>query len=292
MKELTKHKYYELAKTSIGLALIAGSLGYLTVKYIEADEMKALVQSLYNEQTHLYAESYVERAKLDRELGKLQLGNESLKSEVSAINTVMQDLQKIVLTDKELLAKYSKVYFLNENYLPKELAYVESQFTFDKNKQYQFSAKAYPFLNRLLIDARTNGLDLLVASAYRSYKEQSGLKATYRVTYGTSAANKFSADQGYSEHQLGTTLDFTTTKVGGSFKGFDSTPEYKWLVTNAHKYGLILSYPKSNSYYVYEPWHWRFVGVTLATFLHDNNLNFYDVDQRKINDYLGKIFEQ
>lgn len=254
--------------------------------------MKTLAQSLYSEQTHLYIETYIERARLSRELSKLQAGNESLKGEVAVMSSVVEDLQKIVSTDKELLAKYSKVYFLNENYVPKELTYIDTKFTFEKTRQYQFSAKAYPFLNRLLVDASGANLNLLVASAFRSFKEQSGLKSSYRMTFGTTAANKFSADQGYSEHQLGTAVDFTTPAVGASFKNFDKTAEYTWLTNNAYKYGFILSYPPNNAYYVYEPWHWRFVGIKLAAFLHDNNLRFYDVDQRKINDYLGKIFEE
>jgi D-alanyl-D-alanine carboxypeptidase len=87
------------------------------------------------------------------------------------------------------------------------------------------------------------------------------LKSQYRVTYGAGTANSFSADQGYSEHQLGTTVDFTTPKVGGTLTGFDKTDSYKWLQNNAYKYGFILSYPSSNGYYIFEPWHWRFVGL-------------------------------
>ena len=291
MKEITKHKYYELGKTILGLVLIAGSLGYLTVKYIETNEMKTLVQSLYSKQTPLYAEIYVDRAKLSRELDRLRAGNESLKGEVTAMTSVVQDLKKIVETDKELLVKYSKIYFLNENYEPKELSYLEFEFTNDKTRQYQVHSKVYPFLNRMLIDAKAAGLNLLVSSAFRSFKEQSGLKAGYRMTYGTTVANKFSADQGYSEHQLGTTLDFTTPKVGGLSTSFESTDEYKWLTANAYKYGFILSYPPNNAYYVYEPWHWRFVGVELATYMYSENKRFYDMDQRDINEYLGKIFE-
>ena len=69
------------------------------------------------------------------------------------------------------------------------------------------------------------------------------------------------------------------------------TPAYQWMTDNAHKYGFVLSYPKDNSYYVYEPWHWRFVGVKLATDLHNQGKNFYDLDQRVIDTYLVNIFD-
>jgi D-alanyl-D-alanine carboxypeptidase len=111
------------------------------------------------------------------------------------------------------------------------------------------------------------------------------------MTYGT-GANKFSADQGYSEHQLATAFDFTTPEIHDMIIGYDKTAAYTWMTANAYKYGFILSYPPHNSYYVYEPWHWRFVGIALATYLHNSNQYFYQLDQRTINTYLVSIFDQ
>jgi hypothetical protein len=42
---------------------------------------------------------------------------------------------------------------------------------------------------------------------------------------------------------------------------------------------------------MYEPWHYRYVGVELATYLHDHDLNFYDLDQNVIDTYKVKIFD-
>ena len=143
----------------------------------------------------------------------------------------------------------------------------------------------------MLADARSQGLDLLITSAYRSFATQARIKTVNETKFGTTKANTFSADQGYSEHQLGTTLDFATSKTGASFAKFGDTAEYAWLTNNAYRYGFILSYPKGNSYYVYEPWHWRFVGIDLATRLHNEGRNFYDVDQKTIDGYLVDMFE-
>ena len=110
------------------------------------------------------------------------------------------------------------------------------------------------------------------------------------MSYG-SGANKFSADQGYSEHQLGTTIDFTTLKTRNNFSAFKSTDAYIWLTDNAYKYGFVLSYPETNGYYVFEPWHWRFVGVKLAKRLYDDKIYFYDLSQREIDEYLVSIFD-
>jgi len=147
-----------------------------------------------------------------------------------------------------------------------------------------------PFLEDMIEDATAAELNLKIVSAYRSFAEQSSIKSSYTMVYG-SGANQFSADQGYSEHQLGTTVDFTTDKVGGSFTGFDQTDEYKWLMKNAYKYGFVLSYPQGNNYYQYEPWHWRFVGRKLARYLHNTGKNFYDLDQRTINEYKIYFFD-
>ena len=154
----------------------------------------------------------------------------------------------------------------------------------------QIHAKVLPNLVNLLSVAQKDGMDLKIISAYRSFGEQSILKGAYTVNYG-SGANTFSADQGYSEHQLGTTIDFTTTSIGASFSGFSKTKEYEWLVQNAYKYGFIISYSKDNTYYQFEPWHWRFVGKSLAKRLYEEKQNFYDLEQRIIDSYLINIFD-
>ena len=63
------------------------------------------------------------------------------------------------------------------------------------------------------------------------------------------------------------------------------------MVRNAYKYGFTLSYPEENGYYIFEPWHWRFVGTDLADDLRRDNAHFYDWEQRKIDEYLISIFD-
>jgi LAS superfamily LD-carboxypeptidase LdcB len=210
---------------------------------------------------------------------------------VGYITGTVGTLQKLSQIDQQLLKKYSKVYFMNENYVPAHLTVLPAEYTYSSARQEQFVTEALPHLISLFNDAKAQGVTLFMKSGYRSFAEQKSLKSTYSIIYGAGTANSFSADQGYSEHQLGTTLDFITTGQGGNLSGFDKTPAYAWLQNNAYKYGFILSYPKGNKYYIYEPWHWRYVGVKLATYLHNNNINFYDMDQRDIDNYLINIFE-
>lgn len=201
-------------------------------------------------------------------------------------------LQKLNDTDRELLAKYSRVYFLNENYTPRELVSIPASYVYEPEKEKRILPEVWPFLQKLLDDANSERIDIRVLSGYRSFGEQSILKSTYTMIYGGKTANKFSADQGYSEHQLGTTVDFTTKALGVKFTSFATTPEYQWLLESAHRYGFILSYPKNNAYYTFEPWHWRFVGKSLAFTLHDSGRHFYDLTQREIDTYRASLFDE
>ncbi len=198
-------------------------------------------------------------------------------------------LDKIFKTDEELLQKYSSVYFLNENYVPENLAPINDELL-ARPGNFMFHGGAFPYLEKMMQAAEKDGKPLRVLSSYRSFGEQSSLKSSYTRKYGT-GANAFSADQGYSEHQLGTTVDFTTAENPESLALFGASVQYSWLVRNAHEYGFVLSYPKDNTYFQFEPWHWRFVGVALATRLYHDNKFFYDLDQREINLYLSRIFD-
>ncbi len=214
-----------------------------------------------------------------------------VKQTVGSISGTVGTLQKLSQVDVQLLKKYSKVYFTNENYTPAHLTKIPEEYLYSSAREEQFLSEAMPHLENLMSTAKSDGITLYVKSGYRSFAEQKTLKTAYSVTYGAGTANAFSADQGYSEHQLGTTIDFITTGLGGQLAGFGKTDSYKWLIENAHRFGFVLSYPEGNKYYIYEPWHWRYIGVKIATYLHDNNLNFYDLDQREIDKYLANIFD-
>jgi LAS superfamily LD-carboxypeptidase LdcB len=218
-----------------------------------------------------------------------QLGG--FQSQVGNLSGTLNTLQKLAQTDPELLKKYSKVYFLNENYVPARLSEIPSDYEYSNNKQLLIQSDVLPHLLSMIDAATSTGIKLYAFSAYRSFAEQKALKSEYSIVYGAGTANSFSADQGYSEHQLGTALDMITSGLGGVLDGFDGTNAYQWMLSNAYKYGFVLSYPKDNGYYVFEPWHWRFVGIKLATDLHNQGKTFYGMDQRTIDTYLVDIFD-
>jgi len=265
---------YRYNRTNAQLGKAQEELGTASIK---ADELE---KSL--------AETRAANEELKTTLEAEQKKNSAFERQIKGISHTVGTLEKLSKTDPELLQKYSKVYFLNEHYVPAQLSDIPKEYI--SNTPQQLHTKVLPDLTQLIEDAAEDEVEIRVASAYRSFGTQAALKQGYRVTYG-SGANQFSADQGYSEHQLGTTVDFTTPALGSAFSSFEGTEAYAWLLENAHKYGFVLSYPKGNAYYQFEPWHWRFVGERLARTLRRNDQYFYDMDQRQIDTYLVDIFD-
>jgi len=215
---------------------------------------------------------------------------DKFKRQVGKLTGTVDTLEKLTTTDPELLQKYSRIYFLNEHYKPADLSLIEEKFDYVNGKEVTISSEVLPFLSDLLEEAEDDGVDLIVLSGYRSFTEQGTLKNVYTTNYGV-GANRFSADQGYSEHQLGTAVDFTSTSIGENLSQFEHSEAHTWLLQNAHKYGFVMSYPENNEYYMYEPWHWRFVGTKLARYLDREAKNFYDIEQREIDTYITSLFD-
>jgi len=215
----------------------------------------------------------------------------NLQEELATAKGGLKTLTKLTTIDPELLKKYSKIYFLNEHYRPDKLELIDKKWWYPGDDDEFIHAQVWPFLEDLLEDVEDDNIDLRIISAFRTFDTQRELKAHYNVVYGEGTANQFSAAQGYSEHQLGTTVDFTTTELKDNFTAIAQTEAYTWLQKNAYKYGFVLSYPENNAYYRFEPWHWRFVGQELSEELHDQKINFYDMDQREIDSYRLNLFE-
>ena len=151
----------------------------------------------------------------------------------------------------------------------------------------------YPDLKRLMQDARSQGLDMRIISAFRSYQTQVSLFSSYSSQFGQEEANQFSALPGHSEHQLGTAIDFGNSRSSDLSDSFAHQPEGQWLATHAHEYGFVLSYPSGKELftgYVYEPWHFRYVGKENAAKIFSAQLTINEY-ARKEADRLLKALE-
>jgi D-alanyl-D-alanine carboxypeptidase len=134
-------------------------------------------------------------------------------------------------------------------------------------------------LVEMITAMQSAGLAPVVISGYRSYSTQSIAWSKWLATE-PDRASILSAPPGFSEHQLGTTVDFGSPElpeiVGDDEIQFHThfymTRESIWLEENAHEFGFTLSYPRRAfelTGFYYEPWHYRYVGVELATALKD-----------------------
>lgn len=289
-------KIAALVLGGVALVLASGLAVYGAYRYREASRETVVAREEAERSAARAAELETQlastteaNADLEETLRTEQKKNDSFEKQISKIAGTVGTLEKLSRTDKQLLEKYSKVYFLNEHYAPPSLGDIPTEYSYG-GKALSFHGQALPYLESMLEAAAEDGIDLRVISAYRSFGTQAVLKSSYRVTYG-SGANAFSADQGYSEHQLGTTVDLTTPEVGATFANFEKTEAYDWLQRRAYRYGFVLSYPAGNDYYQFEPWHWRFVGRDLARELSREDQSFYDMDQREIDAYLVDIFD-
>ena len=116
--------------------------------------------------------------------------------------------------------------------------------------------------------AKLDGINLVIKSGYRSYATQKSTYNYYVSRDGKTKADTYSARPGHSEHQTGLAMDLNIIN-----DTFHNTKEAKWLASNCYKYGFILRYPKGKTNetgYKYESWHFRYVGVDLATKLYNN----------------------
>ena len=116
------------------------------------------------------------------------------------------------------------------------------------------------------------GLKMQSQSAYRSYAAQKVIYNRYVAQNGRAWADRGSARPGYSEHQTGLALDINALPSDCPIQEcFKDTRAGKWLAANAWKYGFVLRYPdgyEKVTGYKFEPWHYRYVGVDVATAMH------------------------
>lgn len=183
-------------------------------------------------------------------------------------------LGKIWEDGDDLLAVVDKEYALPSTYAPSDLVYISDYGSWGIYAGMQLREIVMDDFVRMLDDAKAAGHNLFLLSTYRSYQTQVSTYNYWVNAVGQKEADRASARPGHSEHQLGTTIDFTSPEVKyGISSEFGDVPSGKWLSENAHKYGFVMSYPKGSEEitgYKYEPWHYRYVGKDLAVKIYNS----------------------
>lgn len=189
------------------------------------------------------------------------------------------------IPDNGLLTIVTLTYGLNRDYEPAGLVDLSGYLPQDVTLGYPTQLRRVVInpLVDMINDMQTAGLNPVIISGYRSYSAQ----AIARQKWAEKEPDRvsiLSAPPGFSEHQLGTVVDFGSPElaeiVGQEDIEFHTyfykTSEGIWLLDNAHRYGFTQSYPYEAidvTGFFWEPWHYRYVGVEMATHLYEENVS-------------------
>jgi len=169
----------------------------------------------------------------------------------------------------DLLRQVSKDAALPADYVPPDLVMLQPiDASPNLTGSLMLRREAEQAIHRLLDQARANNLSIVVQSSYRGYQDQAKVYQSEVQNFGQAQADRESARPGHSEHQLGLAVDFSSKRLNYDLNdSFAATPEGKWLQQNATQAGIVQSYPEGQepvTGYMYEPWHYRYIGVEAA----------------------------
>ena len=184
---------------------------------------------------------------------------------------------------------YGKTYF---DYSGKEVIlanpwnYISDEYTvkLGEHKGYSMAKHIVSPLKQMLSDCKEAGYTAIVCSAYRSHNDQiylhnrriqRFLDQGYSEEEAKREAARRVAIPGTSEHELGLALDIVDINYQNLDEKQETMPAQKWLMANSWRYGFVLRYPNHKSEttgIIYEPWHYRYVGVELAQKLYESGM--------------------
>ncbi len=168
-----------------------------------------------------------------------------------------------------LVNKYNN---LSKDYVPENLEAIDPAYSNGEKYMVSYAKDAFEELAK---SAKEEGYNIYAMSTYRSYNYQNSLYNNYVSLDGKENADTYSARAGYSEHQTGLAADVYNKEK--SYTEFEQTKEFTWMQENAYKFGFILRYPKDKvqeTGYMYESWHYRYVGKEIADYIHKHNITY------------------
>lgn len=172
------------------------------------------------------------------------------------------------------IAKWHLLLVNRDFILPEDFEVTLAPAVADDPESLMLDYRVAPHFNEMYLAALEDGVELKPVSGYRSQETQrnnfhkkidSYVAEGYSVKEATQMASTIVLLPGTSEHNAGFAMDINSLE-----QDFDKTDEFAWLCENAADYGFILRYPKDKQHItkiIYEPWHWRYVGVEAAQFM-------------------------
>lgn len=263
--------------TCIILIIISLSLG---IKKISNDNKKKGKEKNTEEKISYYKPEYKDRYNKYRKENK-DLSNEQVIIDVNIgldYNYYENSKPSKNLNKETILV--NKYNYLQQDYIPNNLENISTEYARSGMSLVNYAKDAFEDLAKA---AKKEGMSIIAMSSYRSYKYQYNLYNKYKAQDGEEVADTYSARPGYSEHQTGLAVDVYNGKE--SFTNFENAKEFDWMQKNAYKYGFILRFPKNKTKetgYDYESWHYRYVGISIAKYIHENDISFEEYYVKKI----------
>lgn len=216
-------------------------------------------------------------AKLSNYDRYVDYSNETGEDDETTVLAVNLDMDKENYEDPIIVKKFSTDMLVNKHrsltkaFEPEDLVSIDEKYAVDDTQA--GSRIAVNAFIQMYKAAKKEGYGLVVNSSYRSYEDQEETCDTYRELYGENYVKNYVAMPGFSEHQTGLSFDIGSTDTNV----FADSDEYEWVQENAHKYGFIQRFPtkyESITGFRAEPWHYRYVGKKIATYIYENDISF------------------
>lgn len=179
--------------------------------------------------------------------------------------------------ENDLTILVNKYHKLPDDYIPSDLT------SLSYNANYLLRKPAADAFEELTAAGKLDNVIFYPFSPYRSFDLQTRLYNNYKNRDGEEKADTYSARPGFSEHQLGLAVDIRSNTLSDNL----TSEHYTWMLNNSYKYGFIVRYPKGKQHitqFIEEPWHLRYLGVDLATKVHESGLTYdeyYDIYMEK-----------
>lgn len=216
-------------------------------------------------------------AKLSNYDRYVDYSNETGEDDDTTVLAVNLDMDKenyedpVIVTDFSTDMLVNKHRSLTKDFEPDDLVSIDEEYAADDTQA--GSRIAVNAFIEMYKDAQKEGYDLVINSSYRSYQDQEEVCNTYRDLYGDNYVTNYVAIPGFSEHQTGLSFDIGSKDTNV----FAESDEYTWIQENAHKYGFIQRFPEEYEAvtgFRAEPWHYRYVGKKIASYIYENNISF------------------
>lgn len=238
---------------------------------LNSDKIDELLTKEYNKDiVSIINEKYYLSKNLDRYLNYLSANPTLSYSDVVSLVNVNRDSKFYENTTATDLTNYNemlvnKYHLLNKDFKANDIVNVSSTYGYANNS---LNKEAYEAFKQLANDAKKEGHTIVILSSYRTYEYQEKL-------WNRDKDDDYVARPSASEHVTGLAID--VSDFNDKNDSFKDTESYTWMINNAHKYGYILRYPENKENitgYSYEAWHYRYVGISLATKIYNEGITF------------------